>query len=339
MKNKIENKIGYLVAGSMLLGSLLVVGTAFAAGPGFGGRMGGHAPGVFGTVSSVNGNTLTVTSKGFGQNTTSTSYTVDATTATVTKNGSASSLSNVSVGDNVSVQGTVSGTNVTATTIRDGMTGRGGMGRGMGQTPGVFGTVASVSGNTLTVTSKMGPSGSTGMTYTIDATNATVTKAGASSSVSSITVGDTIMVQGTVNGTSVTATSIRDGMPQGQKSHTNVTTVIKGNGQPVIGGNVTVINGSMLTVTNKSNITYTVDATNATVEKGNIASSTSAIAVGDNVVIQGTVSGNSITATSVIDGGSNTATANSTNGTLSTHQSGGFFGGIGNFFHSLFGFF
>ena len=33
MKNKIENKIGYLVAGSMLLGSLLVVGTAFEPVP------------------------------------------------------------------------------------------------------------------------------------------------------------------------------------------------------------------------------------------------------------------------------------------------------------------
>ena len=300
--------------------------------------MGGHAPGVFGTVSAINGNTLTVASKGFGQNATSTTYAVDATNATVTKNGSASSLGNISVGDNVSVQGTVSGTSVTATSIRDGMMGCGGIGRGMGQT-GVSGTVASVSGNTLTVTSKMGPGGSTSTTYTVDATNATVTKAGVSSSVSNITVGDTVMAQGTVSGTNVTATSIRDGMPQGQKTHINVTPVIKGNGQPIIGGNVTAINGSMLTVTNKSNVTYTVDATNATVEKGNIASSTSAIAVGDNVVVQGTVSGNSITATSVIDGGANTTTTNSTNSTPSTHQGGGFFGGIGNFFHNLFGFF
>ena len=327
-----KNKIGLLVTGSAILGSLLIGGTAFAAGPGFGNGGTGRAPGVFGTVSAVSGNTLTVASKGFGPNATAATYTVDATNATVTKNGSASTLSNVSVGDSVSVQGTVSGTNVTATAVRDGM-----MGRGMGQAPGVFGTVASVSGNTLTVTSKMGPGGTAGTTYTVDATNATVTKNGASSSVSNVSTGDTVMVQGTVSGTSVTATSIRDGLPQGQKPQTPV---IQGNGQPVIGGNVTAINGSTLTVTNKSNVTYTVDATSATVEKGNAVSSISNVAVGDNVVVQGTVNGNAVTASSVIDSGA-APTANSTTNTSGAHQGGmgGFFSGIGSFFHRLFGFF
>jgi hypothetical protein len=325
-----KSKIKYLVIGTVLVGSLLAVGTTFAAGPGLGGGMMGRArmPGVFGTVSSINGNTLTITSKGFGQNTTTTAYTVDATNAKITKNGVASTLSNVVVGDNVSVQGTVSGTNVTATAIRDGM--MGGRGYMMGQKSGVFGTVASVSGNTLTVTSKMRPNGSTtSTTYTVDATNATVMKAGVSSSVSNIAVGDMVMVAGTVNGTSVVATTIRDGVV-GTK--TPPVSIIKGNGQPVIGGAVMAISGNTLTVTNKSNVTYTVDATNATIEKSNAVSSVSAITVGDNVVVQGAINGNSVTASSVIDGGTTSTTTPAKKGN-------GFFGTIGNFFHNLFGFF
>ena len=327
-----KNKIGFLVLGFAFLGSLVIGSTAFAAGFGFGhGGMGARAPGIFGTVSAINGDTLTVASKGFGQKATSTTYAVDATNATVTKNGNTSSFSAVAVGDTVSVQGTVSGTNVTATTIRDGM-----MGRGMCQTPGVSGTVASASGNTLTVTSKKDPKGSAGTTYTVDATNATVTKNGANSSVSNVAIGDTIMVQGTISGTNVTATTIRDGAPK-----QDVAPVIQGNGQPVIGGNITAVNGSILTVANKSNVTYTVDATNATIEKGNAVSSITAVAVGDNVIVQGTVNGTSVTASSVIDSGANTAPANSTNAASNIHQGdmGGFFGGIVSFFHKLFGFF
>jgi hypothetical protein len=328
-----KNKIGLLVTGSAVFASLLFSGVAFAqtTPAAWGGHM-GHAPGVFGTVSAINGSTLTLNSKGFGPNATATTYTVDATNATVTKNGAASSLSNISMGDSISVQGTVSGTSVTATSIRDGMIGR------MGMKPGVLGTVASVSGNSLTVTSKMGPSGGTGTTYTVDATNATVTKNGASSSVTNIIVGDTVMVQGTVSGTSVTATSIRDGMPQGGRG--TAPNIIQGNGQPVIGGTVAAINSSTLTVTNKSNITYTVDATNATIEKGNATSSISNIAVGDNVVIQGTVNGTSVTASSIIDSGTS-PTQSTTNTTSNPRQGGmgGFFSGIGGFFHSFFGFF
>jgi hypothetical protein len=345
MKNKIESKIKYLVVGMVLVGSLLVAGTTFAATtvptPGAGrGMMGGaRMPGIFGTVSVINGNTLTVTSKGFGQNATATTYTVDATNATVTKNDTASSVSGIVVGDNVSVQGTVSGTNVTATSIRDGMMGGRG---GIGQVPGVFGTVASVSGNTLTVTSKMGPGDSTtSTTYTVDATNATITKAGVSSSVSSIAVGDTVMVAGTVNGTSVVATTINDGIGGMNKSSnktsdkTPPTSIVKGNGQPVIGGAVTAISGNTLTVTNKSNVTYTVDATNATIEKGNIASSTSAIVVGDNVIIQGTVNGSAVVASSVIDQ-TKPASTTTSGTTEQPHQ--GFFASVGSFFAHIFGF-
>ena len=113
--------------------------------------------------------------------------------------------------------------------------GRGGM---MGaHKPGVMGTVTAISGNTITVTSKQfsahqwGGSGTaqaspttqptpTTITYTVDATNATVKKNAATSAVSSIAVGDMVMVQGTVSGTSVTATSIIDGMGRGMGNGT-----------------------------------------------------------------------------------------------------------------------
>jgi hypothetical protein len=70
------------------------------------------------------------------------------------------------------------------------------------------GIVASISGTTLTMTEE---SDEGGATYTVDASSATVSKDGASASLSSIAVGDKIFVKGTVSGTSVVATTINDG--------------------------------------------------------------------------------------------------------------------------------
>jgi hypothetical protein len=215
--------------------------------------------------------------------------------------------------------------------------------------PGVFGTVASISGDTLMVTSRgFGPNTAT-TTYSVDATNATVTKDNAASTLSAIAVNDRVFVTGTVSGTNVTATAIHDGMGGmmgggrrgmgGKWSATSTpsTPAITGNGQPVIGGAVTAISGDTLTVTNKSNVTYTVDVTSATVSKTGVTGATvSNISVGDNVVIQGSVSGNSVTASSVLDQG--TAPSGST-GTNPSGPRGGVMGAIGGFFSHLFGFF
>ena len=81
-------------------------------------------------------------------------------------------------------------------------------GPGMGRGAGVMGTVTAVSGNTVTVTDK------DGTTYTIDATSAEVSKT-STITVSQIAVGDTVGVQGTVSGTTVTAKHIMDGLPAG----------------------------------------------------------------------------------------------------------------------------
>lgn len=82
--------------------------------------------------------------------------------------------------------------------------------------------------------------------------------------------------------------------------------------RPGVRGKVTAISGNILTVTDtnpkdSTTTTYTVDASAAKVMKGSagaapVASTLSAVAVGDMVAIRGTVSGTSVTATDVMDG-------------------------------------
>ena len=224
-------KKGILVslASSAVLGSLLIGSVAFAqtttAAPAAGGWQGGarghmmgRMLGVFGTVSAVNGTSLTITSKA-GPNGTpaAATYTVDASSATVTKAAAASSVSAIAVGDTLMVQGTVTGTSVVAKTIRDGIPAMGMKGarpegqasstpliQGNGE-PVIGGSVSAVSGNTLTVTTAQG-----GIAYSVDVTSATVKKGNTTSSISAITVGDKVVVQGSVSGTAVTATSVID---------------------------------------------------------------------------------------------------------------------------------
>lgn len=326
---------------SVLLMGSLAMGTAFAAtqgaygSGGFGGRFGGTgmSAAAVGTVSSITGDTINVTDRN------GTTYDVNATNATVTKDGASSSIGSINTGDTIIVQGTTSNGVVNATTIRDGVGGFNKMGSG------VFGTVESNTGTTLTVTSKsgFGPNQTTGTTYTVDVGSATVTKDGASSSIGDVNVGDTVFVQGTVSGSTVNATTISDGVVPGRggvglKGHASSTPVITGNGEPVVGGTVTQVVGDIITITNKSNVTYTVDATSATVEKGGVSSSISNVAVGDNIIVQGTVSGNSVNASSVIDSGASVSSTTSNSGRNSGFM-GRIGGAIGGFFHKLFGFF
>ena len=75
-------------------------------------------------------------------------------------------------------------------------------------------------------------------------------------------------------------------------------------------------------------------------EKSGVSSSISDVVVGDNLVIQGTVNGSSVVASSVIDSGSGTNTTTSTSN--QANHSGLFNqvgGAISSFFHKLFGFF
>ncbi len=136
--------------------------------------------------------------------------------------------------------------------------------------PIVVGKVTAISGNTLTVSGRLGMGMNTSVTiFTVDATNAKILKDKATTTISSIVVGDTIAVQGTVTGSSVVATNIREvGERDGDKGDKKddkrpLPPQILGNGQPVIAGSVTAVSGSTLTLTNKSNVQYTVNAASA----------------------------------------------------------------------------
>jgi hypothetical protein len=233
----------------------------------------------------------------------------------------------------------------------------GGMRRG-GMMPGVFGTVTAVSGNTLTVAANAWPkaSSTTQTAYAVDATNAKIYKGNASTtvSISSVAVGDSVMVQGTVSGTNVTATVIRDGFAgaagkpgmqpgrnftRGASSSTPPVSPITGNGEPVVGGTITAISGNTLTVTNASNVTYTIDVSSATIVKNGTSTALANLSTGESVVVQGTVNGTSVTASSVLDQGVKAASASSTaKSGGGGFGFGGIFGAIGGFFQHLFGF-
>ncbi|MDD4989287.1 MAG: hypothetical protein PHV42_02575 [Candidatus Pacebacteria bacterium] len=205
------------------------------------GGMMGMRPAVFGIVSAVSGNTITVTGRQFGPRgagtpggapvpATTVTYTVDATNAKITKNNTVGTIGSLVVGDTVAVQGTVNGTSVTATMIRDGVMMRGkGFGKegqasttrqtapqiqGNGE-PVIAGTVSSVSGETITITNKSNTS------YTIDATNAKIYQGQNTITISNVNAGDSVIAQGTINGTSVTASTIIDHKQQTNTPDTN----------------------------------------------------------------------------------------------------------------------
>ena len=166
--------------------------------------MWGTPPAAAGKVTAVDvtANTITVSDTKSG-----TSFMVNASGATIQKFTPPSApqtiaIGQIQIGDNVMVQGTVSGTTITATKITDGMMMAGFRG-GPGMR-GAAGTVASINGNTITLTGK------NGTTYTVNASGSNVEKV-SPSSVSNIAVGDTLQVSGTTSGGTITAKNIIDG--------------------------------------------------------------------------------------------------------------------------------
>ncbi len=218
--------------------------------------------------------------------------------------------------------------------------------------PVITGKVTAVNGNILTVSGRTGlerekmmatntattTTAIAAVTYTVDATNAKVYKNNVVSTLSGIALGDTIIVQGTLTGTNIVATTIRDGVMMGNKEDNNqgqLPPQIVGNGQPVVAGKISSITGSTFVMTNTSNVTYTVDATNAKVYKNDILGTISSLVIGDNTIVQGTVNGTSITASTVID---QVKSINNINTLPVNKERKGFFGSIGNFFGRIFGF-
>lgn len=227
------------------------------------------------------------------------------------------------------------------------------------QQRGVMGQVTAINGSTITIQAggpERNEDNKNARTYTVQASTATVTKNGAASTLSAITVGDMLMVEGSVSGTNVTATLIRAGIPQGgmgrgddrgekkgwgkvaTSSHPMMPAMPMGNGQPIAGGTVTSIQGTTMVVTNAANVSYTVDASHANIFKGPATSTLAAIAVGNRVMVQGTVNGSSITAAHIVlqgtpAGGAAQAT------TTPPRDMHGMMQRLGGVFHKLFGFF
>jgi hypothetical protein len=218
---------------------------------------------------------------------------------------------------------------------------------------GVMGTITAINGSMITVTSTHSTrsekttaktvSGTTGTstsntptmtttTYTVDATNAKILKlnggivtpgtkpvAPTTITLAQLAIGDMIMAQGKLSGTTLTATQIVTG------TFPKFTPPAK----PVAVGKVTAVNGNTIALTemmskNSSTTTYTVDATNAVITKitppvkptttvttgtpakfvrpASTTITVAGIQVGDMLMVEGSVNGMSVTATSIVDG-------------------------------------
>lgn len=169
------------------------------------GMMGGFGDGVHGTITAINGTTLTVVDRE-GK-----SYTVDTSNATVhTKKERGAEekdadVNTLTVNEVIGVHGTVDGTNIIATDIMSGVRGHDREGIRGGR--GVMGEVTKIDGNTITVEGRNGES------YTVNAGDAKVFRT-VEGSVGDIKEGSRIGVHGDRNGTTVTAERIMADLPE-----------------------------------------------------------------------------------------------------------------------------
>ncbi len=255
-----------------------------------------------GLVAAVNGSVLTVDSwKKDGK----AAYSVDASKASLSRmvDGSVSAiaLAEIKAGDLVAAAGTLSGSNVMASSLVD-------FGRPQGKMAANVhsGTVTAVNGTVITMSSKFGADLSV---YAVDVSTAKISKgvgiSGTPMAVSDVKVGDRIMVTGSANGSSITASAVRDLGPK-----TPVESFLGG----LRFATVTAISGTTITGTSvfaKSQVTFTIDASSASIAKGfSLNGSTIAISeikVGDQLIVNGTVNGTNIKATEIRDIGSGNA--------------------------------
>jgi hypothetical protein len=169
-----------------------------------------------GKVTAVSGSLITINSMaGKTKNT----YTVDASAAVLSKGmgkgtPTTIALTDIAVGDQIFAIGTLSGTNVAATSVRDISASAAHNSKQTAKSPmakpsNLFsGTVTGVSGSTITMT------GLNKTVYTVNAATAVFTK-GMGKTATTITladikVGDRILATGTLSGTAVNATTVRD---------------------------------------------------------------------------------------------------------------------------------
>ncbi len=145
---------------------------------------------------------------------------------------------------------------------------------------GVVGMVSSVNDSTITLIAQ------NSTTYSIDASKAEILKANLAPTapsvvgINDIKNGDMLLVQGTINGSSVQATTIFDGKLFDKSSR-------------AIEGTVSSVSGSTLSIIGTDNLTYTIDA--SAVSLANINS-------GDHVRVEGVVNGTVVNASIILEG-------------------------------------
>jgi len=166
----------------------------------------GRGPGVGGTITAIQGSTITITDKRDAK-----TYTIDASGAAVKKVSAGTApvtetLADLAVGEMIMARGTVSGTSVIATEVMEGDFRFDGTRPMKDGRPGVMGTVTAIQGSTITVTNI------DGTVHTVDASEDLVEKH-VSGSLSDITVGARINAMGDTSGTSVKAKVIVTGAP------------------------------------------------------------------------------------------------------------------------------
>ena len=209
-----------------------------------------------GSVVSISGNTISLNSNG-------TTYSVDASSAKImSKYGLKLQIFDVKTGDNISVQGKVDGTNVSAKTIRD---------LSIQTASNVSsGKVTAINGTSFTLQINKKNS------RTINTNNSTViTKNGQPAQFSNIAVGSTVKVSGIFDKSNNTVTA--------QKINIIIKTV-----HISFFGIIGAKNGSNLTVTGYNGTTYTVDLSRAVVvRKYKFKAIVSDLNVGDKVQVKG----------------------------------------------------
>jgi hypothetical protein len=214
-----------------------------------------------GTVTAISGATITISgAKGA-------TYTVNAGGATFSDaNGNAMTLGQIAVGHELKVHGTLAGSTITATKITD---------KTLNASAAISGTLASISGSTLTIT------GENGSVYVVTTAGATINgSTDVAAQLSKFQVGDKLSVRGTVNGSSVTAVKITN------KSLLSREHLTAFNG--VRAGEVTAVNGSVITINRFGTGTTTVNTSASTFFMADgSATSSNAISLGSKILVFG----------------------------------------------------
>jgi hypothetical protein len=144
------------------------------------------APTVTGSATGISGNTIYLTG------TNGTNYTIDATSAKIRKAGAIIVVSSILSGDSLSVRGTLSGTNVVATSIMDGVSAAGANGQAWSANRANFsaGTITVLNNPSFTMQTST-------TTITVNTNSSTTFKnANAAASFANLAVGQRVYVNG-----------------------------------------------------------------------------------------------------------------------------------------------